>query len=153
MTRKRAKSADQTSLETPGTTETAAALRSPPRPYGKPRRLLSSAPFQSSSGQCRLKGFLMKHGMTKSELAQRPYRHDLVKLLHEAKRHGLTLSSTQNPDGMIEWINKLHGNGAEIRYDFSAEQSRPLCNAIFPLAEEIIAASKALPPRKDPLAT
>ncbi len=31
MTRKRAKSADQTSLETPGTTETAGALRRPPR--------------------------------------------------------------------------------------------------------------------------
>ena len=54
MTRKRAKSADQTSLGTPGTMETAGALRSPPRAYGEPRRLLSSAPFQSSSGECRM---------------------------------------------------------------------------------------------------
>jgi hypothetical protein len=54
MTRKRAKSADQTSLGTPGTTEMAGALRSPPRAYGEPRRLLSSAPFHSSSGECRL---------------------------------------------------------------------------------------------------
>ena len=52
MTRQRAKSADQTSLATP---ETAGALRSPLRAYGEPRRLLSSAPFQSSSGECRLK--------------------------------------------------------------------------------------------------
>jgi hypothetical protein len=49
-----AKWADQTSLGTPGTTETAGALRSPPRAYGEPRRLLSFAPFQSSSGECRL---------------------------------------------------------------------------------------------------
>jgi hypothetical protein len=46
-----AKWADQTSL---GTTETAGALRSPPRAYGEPRRLLSFALFQSSSGECRL---------------------------------------------------------------------------------------------------
>ncbi len=50
MTRKRVKSADQTSF---GTTETAGALRSPPRAYGEPRRLLSFAPFQSSYGECR----------------------------------------------------------------------------------------------------
>lgn len=49
-----AQSADQTSLGTPGTTETAGALRRPPRAYGEPRRLLSFAPFQSSSGECRL---------------------------------------------------------------------------------------------------
>jgi len=54
MTRKRAKSADQTSLGTPGTTETAGVLRSPPRADGEPRRLLSFAPFQSSSGECRI---------------------------------------------------------------------------------------------------
>ena len=51
MTRKSTKSADQTSL---GTTETAGALRSPPRAYGQPRRLLPSAPFQSSSAKCRI---------------------------------------------------------------------------------------------------
>ena len=54
MTRQRAKSANQTSLGTPGTTETAGALRSPPPAYGEPRRLLSSAPFHSSSGECRI---------------------------------------------------------------------------------------------------
>jgi hypothetical protein len=53
MTRKRAKSADQTSFGTPGTTETLGALRSPPVASGEPRRLLSSTPFQSSSGECR----------------------------------------------------------------------------------------------------
>jgi hypothetical protein len=55
LTRKKAKSADQTSLRTPGTTETPGALRSPPVAYGEPRRLLSSTPFQSSSGECRSK--------------------------------------------------------------------------------------------------
>ena len=54
MTRKIAKSADQTSLRTPGTTETPGVLRSPPVAYREPRRLLSSTPFQSSSGECRL---------------------------------------------------------------------------------------------------
>ena len=54
MTRKIAKSADQTSLRTPGTTETPGVLRSPPVAYREPRRLLSSTPFQSSSGECRI---------------------------------------------------------------------------------------------------
>jgi hypothetical protein len=55
MTRKRAKWADQTSFGTPGTTETPGALRSPPVASGEPRRLLSSTPFQSSSGECRIR--------------------------------------------------------------------------------------------------
>ena len=50
MTRKRAKPVDQTSFGMPGTTETPRALRSPPTTTGEPRRLLSSTPFQSSSG-------------------------------------------------------------------------------------------------------
>ena len=54
MTRERAKSADQTSLRTPGTTETPGALRSPPMASGELCRLLLSTPFQSSSGECRL---------------------------------------------------------------------------------------------------
>ncbi len=58
MTRKMAKSADQTSL---GTTETAAALRSPPRVYGEPRRLLPSTPFQNSSGKCRSSSRKARH--------------------------------------------------------------------------------------------
>jgi hypothetical protein len=53
MTRKRAKPVDQTSFGMPGTTETPRALRSPPMATGEPRRLLSSTPFQSSSGECR----------------------------------------------------------------------------------------------------
>ena len=56
MTRKSTKPADQTSFGTPGATETPGALRSPPVASGEPRRLLSSTPFQSSSGECRLKG-------------------------------------------------------------------------------------------------
>jgi hypothetical protein len=36
MTRKKAKSVDQTSLGTPGTTETPGALPSPPVAYGEP---------------------------------------------------------------------------------------------------------------------
>jgi hypothetical protein len=49
MTRKKAKSVDQTSLGTPGTTETPGALHSPPVAYREPRSLLPSTPFQSSS--------------------------------------------------------------------------------------------------------
>jgi len=55
MTRKRAKPVDQTSFGMPGTTETPRALRSPPMATGEPRRLLSSTPFQSSSGECRVR--------------------------------------------------------------------------------------------------
>jgi Polyprenyl synthetase len=58
MTRKRAKSADQTSFGTPKTTETPGALRSPPVALREPRRLLSSTPFQSSSGKCRIRAVM-----------------------------------------------------------------------------------------------
>jgi hypothetical protein len=37
-----------------GTTETPGALHSPPVASSEPRRLLSSTPFKSSSGECRL---------------------------------------------------------------------------------------------------
>jgi len=50
MTRKRAKSMDQTSI---GTTETPGALRSLTVASGCPRRMLSSTPLQSSSAECR----------------------------------------------------------------------------------------------------
>ena len=55
MTGKRAKSAERTSFGTPGTTETLGALHSPPVASGELCRLLSSTPFQSSSGECRFK--------------------------------------------------------------------------------------------------
>jgi hypothetical protein len=45
-----ARSRDQTSFGTAGTPE---VLRSPPTASREPRRLLSSTPFQSSSGECR----------------------------------------------------------------------------------------------------
>ncbi len=51
MTSKRAKSANQTSF---GTTETPGTLHSPPAAFREPGRLLSSTPFQSSSGECQL---------------------------------------------------------------------------------------------------
>jgi hypothetical protein len=55
MTRTRAKLVDQASFGMPGTTETPGALRSPPMTTGGTRRLLSSTPFQSLSGECRLR--------------------------------------------------------------------------------------------------
>ena len=55
MTRERVKSAERTSFGTPGTTETLGALHSPPVASGELCRLLSSTPFQSSYGECRLK--------------------------------------------------------------------------------------------------
>ena len=57
MTGKRAKSAERTSFGTPGTTETLGALHSPPVASGELCRLLPSTPFQSSSGECRLKAY------------------------------------------------------------------------------------------------
>jgi hypothetical protein len=86
-----------------------------------------------------LKAFLLKNGVSKKGLSKK-YRHDLIKLLQEAKRHGLSLA-TPNADDMIEWIHKWHSEKAKIRYEFQTEQFQPLCNAIFPLAEEIIAAT------------
>jgi hypothetical protein len=76
MTRKKAKSADQTSFGTPGTMETPGALRSPPVASGEPRRLLASTPFQSSSGECRLKAAISPRRstyltMTRPDLAPR----------------------------------------------------------------------------------
>jgi len=52
MTRDVARSADRTSF---GTTGMPGALRNPPMASGEPSRMLSSTPFQSSSGECRIK--------------------------------------------------------------------------------------------------
>jgi hypothetical protein len=75
MTRKRAKPVDQTSFGMPGTTETPRALRSPPMATGEPRRLLSSTPFQSSSGECRLRrcllGYKAEKGNTRIQILKR----------------------------------------------------------------------------------
>jgi hypothetical protein len=86
-----------------------------------------------------LKAFLLKHGIPEEDLRNK-YGHDLVALLQEAKQHGLRLS-TNMPDDMIEWINEWHCNEVKIRYEFDTERFLPLCNAVFPLAEEIIAAT------------
>lgn len=85
-----------------------------------------------------LKAFLLNHGVPEGDL--RRYGHDLVKLLQEAKRRGLSLAAP-NADDMIEWINEWHCDEVKIRYEFGTERFLPLCNAVFPLAEEIIAAS------------
>jgi hypothetical protein len=47
--------AAQTSFGTPRLTEAPRAQRSPPVASGEPRRLLSSTPFQSPSGESRLR--------------------------------------------------------------------------------------------------
>jgi hypothetical protein len=54
MLEKMATSRDQTLF---GTAETPEALRSPPMASREPRRLLSSTPFQSSSGEYRVNPF------------------------------------------------------------------------------------------------
>jgi hypothetical protein len=56
MTRKNAKSMDQTLFGTLETMETPEAQRSPPMATGEPSHLLSSTPFHGSSGECRVKG-------------------------------------------------------------------------------------------------
>jgi hypothetical protein len=53
---KMVRSRDQMSFGTAGTPETP---RSPPMASRQPRRLLSSTPFQSSSGECRLVNFML----------------------------------------------------------------------------------------------
>jgi hypothetical protein len=57
-----------------------------------------------------------------------------------AKHRGLSLKVPNAND--IEWINKWHCDEVKIRYEFGTERFLPLCKAIFPLAEEIIAAAR-----------
>ncbi len=85
-----------------------------------------------------LKAFLLKRGVPEKDL--RAHGHDLVKLFQEAKQRGLSLI-TQNAEDMIKWINEWHCNEVKIRYEFGSERFLPLCNAVFPLAEEIITAA------------
>lgn len=69
MTSKKGQIGGSTSFGTPGTIETPGALRSPPVASGEPRRLLSSSPLQSSSGECR---FRRRTPMRKSLIAITP---------------------------------------------------------------------------------
>jgi len=70
MTREVARSADRTLF---GTTGMPGALRIPPMASGEPSRMLSSTPFQSSSGECRFKGRARRfHTRAASRELERP---------------------------------------------------------------------------------
>ena len=88
-----------------------------------------------------LKAFLAKRGLSNAALARSPYSHNLVKLCAEARAQGLRLT-VHNADALIEWINEYHDEGAAIRYKFAEQTEIPNCTTLFPIAEEILTASK-----------
>jgi hypothetical protein len=121
MTRKRAKSADQTSLGTPGTTETPRALHSPPVAYGEPRRLLSSTPFQSSSGECRTNGLSKGRAYPPGDQIDPPARSTSAldfgaggfKVVRTIPRSIRPLALASSPERVVE-IGFLRESGSTI---------------------------------------
>jgi len=88
-----------------------------------------------------LKAFLAKSGLSHSDLRKKPFQHNLLNLYDEACRRGLALS-IHNARGHIEWINEYHDQGALIRYEFTQTRELPSCGTLFPIVEEVLAASK-----------
>lgn len=86
-----------------------------------------------------LKAFLIKRGLSESELSRNPFRHNLINLYKESKRRGLTLDINDTNE-MISWINEWHCDGVRIRYTFDEQRTLPMCATIIPLAEAIISA-------------
>ena len=74
-------------------------------------------------------------------IALSPYGHNLQKLLDEAGRRGLSVSSPHARD-YVEWLNVYHDKGSLLRYDFAHTRELPMCKAIFPIIEEISSASR-----------
>jgi len=91
-----------------------------------------------------LKAFLISKGVTEKQLRKRPFGHDLVHLYEEAKTRGMLLN-IPNTDDLISWINEWHCDEVKIRYDFKQARTLPICNALFPLAEAIIALTGKIP--------
>lgn len=84
-----------------------------------------------------LKAFLIARGFTEKALKGKSFGHDLNKLYAAAKANGLKLE-TPNADDLIAWSNEWHAEGVKIRYEFSEQRTLPLCDALVPIASEII---------------
>jgi hypothetical protein len=84
-----------------------------------------------------LKAFLIARGFTEKELKGKSFGHDLNKLYAAAKARGLKLE-TPNADELITWSNEWHSEGVKIRYQFAEQRTLPLCDALGPIASEII---------------
>ena len=89
-----------------------------------------------------LKSFLAKGGVSDAALAKNPYGHNLQALYSEATKRGLKVS-VPHVEAIIEWVNEYHDKGALLRYDFTQTRELPNCSTIFPIIEEILAASKS----------
>jgi hypothetical protein len=95
-----------------------------------------------------LKAFLISKGNAEETLRAKPFGHDLVELHKVAKANGLVLT-TANADALIEWINEWHCHGVKIRYEFREERKLPTCEALYPLAKEIIQKTSLPSPADD----
>jgi hypothetical protein len=60
-----------------------------------------------------------------------------VRLYEAAKAKGLKLATPYAAE-IIQWINEWHCEGVKIRYEFGEQRELPTCEALFPLATEII---------------
>lgn len=95
-----------------------------------------------------LKAFLIDKGYTEETLKARPFGHDLVELHKAAKQQGLILT-TPHAEALIDWINEWHNRGVKIRYEFTEQRELPMCETLFPLAEEIIQKTSLSSPAED----
>ena len=96
-----------------------------------------------------LKAFLAKQGVTKKELAKKPYEHNLDHLYREAVKHDLKLEEHGLDPGFIPdvkpTIAKLneYWKSALLRYDIELIKQLPNCAGLFPIIDALLAASKS----------
>ncbi|SFQ01440.1 hypothetical protein SAMN05216330_113122 [Bradyrhizobium sp. Ghvi] len=84
-----------------------------------------------------LKAFLIARGFTEKAFEGEVIRPRPQQLYAAAKANGLKLE-TPNADDLIAWSNEWHAEGVKIRYEFSEQRTLPLCDALVPIASEII---------------
>jgi hypothetical protein len=84
-----------------------------------------------------LKAFLIARGFTGKELKGKSFGHDLNKIYAAANAHGLKLE-TANAAELIAWSSGWHSEGVKIRYQFAEQRTLPLCDALVPIASEIL---------------
>ena len=90
-----------------------------------------------------LKAFLAKQGLTRKELAKKPYEHNLDRLYREAVKRGLKLEK-HGLDPDVEYaIAKLneYWKSALLRYDVELMKQLPQCDALFPFINALLDAS------------
>jgi hypothetical protein len=87
-----------------------------------------------------LKSFLAKEGLSNNKL-KNEFGHDLVRLFAKAIKRGLVVTA-HNAAVNIETVNDAHDRGAALRFDFTKPRELPNPEILFPIVEQILAASK-----------